>query len=216
MFSDIPKHDGSERAAFLIVLGALGLSGCVILIAGAIIAPFFVPGHDWIADTISDLAAGRYEIIMDVALYGFAAGLFGIALAASHAHLGALRWSIGVLSLTLLAVLVTIIGARNEYGDGDNEGVVIHIYLVYGLGIFFLVAPLCLAPELHRNHPTAAKVLMGSGVLWGMLSPVFFFLPTSMDGIYERFLGLIACVTVATLGLVFVERGRAALRTDHS
>lgn len=66
---------------------------------------------------------------MDVALYGFAAGLFAMALAASHAHLGDIGWPAGMPSLALLAALIITVGARNEYGDGDNEGVVIHIYL---------------------------------------------------------------------------------------
>jgi len=79
--------DRQERAYLLIGLGALGLLGCIALLTGALVAPYFVPHHDPVADTISDLAAGEAEIIMDVALYGFAAGLLAIALAASHAHL---------------------------------------------------------------------------------------------------------------------------------
>jgi len=204
-------HHRAEQAFLLIALGSPGLLGSIALVAGAFIAPLFVPDHDWIADTISDLAAGRWEIIMDVALYGFAAGLFAVALAGSHAHLGAGGWSVGVVSLAVLVALVIVIAAHNEYGDGDSEGVVIHIYLVYGLGVFFLLMPSTMAAGMARDHPGARQALIALGVLWAVASPVFFFLPTSVDGIYERALGLVACAMVAVLSLVFIERGRACL-----
>ncbi len=203
--------DHTERPYLLFFLGCLGLLGCMSLLAGTLIAPYFVPDHDVFADTISDLAAGENEIIMDIALYGFAAGLMAIALAASHAHLGGALWSAGTVFVAILAVLVIIIGARNEYGDGDNEGVVIHVYLVYGLGLFFLVAPLCLYPSLRPAYPHAANALLALAALWGLASPIFFFLPTGMDGLYERGLGVIACAMVVLLSLVFIARGREAM-----
>jgi hypothetical protein len=171
-----------------------------------------VPNHDWIADTISDLAAGRWEIIMDLALYGFAAGLLAIALAAAHAHLGGLVWSAGVVSLAMLSAVIIVVGARNEYGDGDSEGVVIHIYLVYALGALFLAVPFCMRPGLDRGHPRARRALTILGALWAVAAPVFLFLPTSFDGLYERALGLIACGIVVTLSLVFLGRGRDRMR----
>lgn len=205
------QQDG-ERSWLLIVLGLVGLGGCAALIAGTIIAPVFVPDHNWISDTISDLAAGRWEIIMDIALYGFAAGLMATALAASHAHLGKGGWSGGILALTLLASLVTIIGARNEYGDNDGEGVVIHIYLVYGLGALFLLTCATMAAGLRAaGHPRACATLIGLGLLWAVMAPVFLMSATSIDGLLERLLGLIACAIVAVLASVFLRRGiRAA------
>lgn len=201
-----------ERPYLLVALGSIGLAGCGALIIGTFIAPFFVPDYNWISDTISDLAAGHSEIIMDIALYGFAAGLMATALAASHAHLGGISWSVGVLSLAILASLVVVVGARNEYGDSDTEGVAIHIYLVYGLGIFFLLAPLCMARGVGISHGWAMRALFGLGVLWGISAPIFFLLPTSVDGIYERALGLIACAIVGTLCAVFLSRGRRAMK----
>ncbi|MEM9872296.1 MAG: DUF998 domain-containing protein [Pseudomonadota bacterium] len=156
---------------FLVVMVWAGLAGCAVFILGTIVAPWFVPHHDWVADTISDLAAGEWEIIMDVSLYAFAAGLFCLALGAAHAHPGGTQWSLGVVSLGLLAALVTIIAAHNEYGDGDTKGVEIHIYLVYGQGLFFL-------------------------------------LPTSVDGLYERALGILSCAILAVLCSVFIGYGR--------
>ncbi len=200
----------AERPYLLLFLGWLGILGCIALIVGTIIAPFFVPNHDWVADTISDLAAGPSEIVMDVSLYAFAAGLAATALAASHAHLGGVGWSAGILSLAILSALVIIIGARNEYGDGDADGVVIHIYLVYGLGLFFLAAPLLMASGIGPDHTWAKQALIGLAILWALASPVFLFLPTSVDGLYERALGIISCGIIVVLCAVFITRGRHA------
>lgn len=199
-----------ERPALLRVLACLGYLGCLSLVIGTLIAQQFVPDHDWVADTISDLAAGRWEIVMDIALYGFAASLMAIALAASHAHLGGAGWSVGVISLAVLAALVVVIGARNEYGDRDSDGVVIHTYLVYALGVLFIVVPLSMARGVGRHAPWARRALLALAVLWVVAAPVFFFLPTDIDGAYERGLGLIACGIVAVLSTVFLARGRRA------
>lgn len=211
---DVSVADRGEQRAFLILLGGLGLGGCFVLIAGTLVAQMFVPGHDWIADTISDLAAGRHEIFMDIALYGFAGGIFATALAASHAHAGKARWSLGVLSLAVTAALVVIIAARNEYGDRDAGGVVIHVYLVYGLGVLFLITALCMGSAL-RSHPHARLWLIGAGLFWGATAPVFFFMPDGYDGLYERGLGLIACAIICTLDVVFIGRGRRADRANR-
>lgn len=204
--------DCAERPFLLMVLGILGMLGCASLVIGALVAQSLVPTHDWIADTISDLGAGRLDIIMDFALYGFAAGLMATALAASHAHLGGKAWSTGVLSLAVLAALVIIVGARDEYGDGDVDGVVIHIYLVYGLGALFLLTPLCMAADINNEHGWAKRALIALGILWGIAAPVFLFVPTSIDGLVERFLGVVACAIVMILSWIFYKRGRSAYR----
>lgn len=190
-------------------LAAIGFAGCLSLVAGTLIAQAFVPGYNWVSDTISDLAAGRWEIIMDLALYGFAAGLFAVALASSHAHLGGRGWSVGLLCFAILAALVVVIGARNEYGDSDHEGVVIHAYLVYALGALFTLAPFCMARGIGRVHVWARRSLTGLAVAWAIISVVFLLAPTGIDGLLERVAGLIACATVSTMCASFWRLGRS-------
>lgn len=193
-------------------LAVLGLLGCTSLVVGTFVAQQMVPGHDWIADTISDLAAGRWEIVMDVALYGFAAGLMATSLAAAHVHPGGTGWSVGVVAFAVLAAVVTIVAARNEYGDNDSEGVVIHIYLVYALGLLFAVAPLSMASGVTLYAGWARRALIGLAVLWVIAAPIFFFLPTDVDGLYERLLGLIGCGMVVVLCLSFLGHARSIAR----
>lgn len=199
-----------ERPYLLKLLAGLGFAGCASLIIGTFIGQMFVPDYNWIEDTISDLAAGQWEIIMDFALYGFAAGLLAMSLASAHAHLGGAGWSVGVIALAVLAAIVVVVGARNEYGDGDNEGVVIHSYLVYGLGALFLLAPLCMAKGFGRHDRKLRTVLIWLAVAWGIMSPIFLMSPTGIDGLLERILGLIACAIVCSMSYAFLQRGRAA------
>jgi len=198
-----------QEPGLLRFLAWTGLLGCAALGLGTLIAPFFVPDYDWVADTISDLAAGESELIMDIALYGFAAGLLATALAAAHAHLDGRRWSAATVIWALLAALVIVVGARNEYGDADQDGVVIHIYLVYGLGVLFAAAPFLMARGVGWDAPGASRLLIALGLLWVLAAPVFFFLPTGLDGLYERALGAIAAAMVVVLNLFFLRRARS-------
>ena len=127
---------------------------------------------------------------------------------ASHAHLGGDRWSWAVGGLGFLALIVFLVGARNEYGDGDDEGVAIHVYLVYALGALFAAVPWMMsrgAGIMGRGYRVGFRWL---GTIWGLAAPVFFFLPTGIDGLYERGLGLVAIAFVGLLSWMLLDRGR--------
>lgn len=206
----VPQPAACERSPHLLVACALiGFLGSTALLVGNVVGSIVVPNYDWVSDTVSDLAAGPYEMIQDVALYGYAAALGALAVAAAHDHLGGLRWSGGILCLMLLAAVVTIIGARNEYGDADAGGVVIHIYLVYLLGVLFLLAPLAMGRGMGRVHRVYAYIAYACATLWAIGAPVFFMLPTGVDGLFERFLGIVTLVWVTTLCRLFWIRAFA-------
>ena len=198
-----------EEPMLMIGLGYFAIVGCVIFVVSILIADFVVPDHDWIADTISDLGAGQYEFIVDIGIYAFSASLISIALLAAHVHMGGWGWSAGILAFALLGLITFLVGARNEYGDNDSEGVVIHIYLVYALGALFFMAPLLMAKGVARASDRYRFVLIALAVLWAVSAPVFFILPDTVDGVYERYLGLIAMAIVITLAGFFIRRGRA-------
>ena len=195
--------------AFVIALSSYAILGCAIFGLAILIADFAVPNHDWIADTISDLGAGKYEFIVDIGIYAFSASLVSVALAAAHVHLGGWRWSLGVVGLALLALIVFLVGARNEYGDNDSEGVVIHIYLVYVLGLLLAVLPWAMGQGASRVGANYRRVLFGLSVLWTISAPIFFFLPNNVDGIYERYLGLIGFGVVITMASLFINYARS-------
>lgn len=200
------------RPAFLVAVGILGLVGCVVLVGGSFLGAALVPSYSWVSDTISDLAVGPKEIVMDLALYGFAAALVATALGAAHLHLGGVGWTLGTFTLVLTAATTVVVGARNEYGDGDSEAVVIHIYLVYLLGILFAAGPFLMAEGagvVASGYRVAFRLL---GALWVVAAPVFFLVPTSWDGLYERLLGVIAVAWIGLLCWLFIAAGRRASR----
>ena len=208
------ERDGlSQRSpALLRTCGIIGLFGCAALAITNIVGSMIVPDYDWVADTVSDLAAGKHEIVQDMGLHAYAAALLACAIGAAHHHLGGAKWSFGILSLAILALCVEIVGVRNEYGDGDSEGIVVHREVVYGLGIFFTAAPLLMAEGMGRVSGLYRIVSIACAILWAIGAPVFFFLPTSIDGIWERGLGVITIVWVASLSWLLI---RAAGRLDR-
>lgn len=198
----------TEQPLLLRALGLLAVFGCVALSAAILVADFVVPNHDWIADTISDLGAGRHEFIVDIGLYAFAFSLIGLSVLAAHVHLGGWDWSVGIIALTIFGLLVFLIGARNEYGDSDSDGWVIHVYLVYSLGITMTIACFTMARGAARASPRYRTILIATGSVWVVSAPVFFFLPTDIDGIYERYLGAVSFVLVLTLAHLFYQRAK--------
>ncbi|MCE8005782.1 MAG: DUF998 domain-containing protein [Aestuariivita sp.] len=187
-------------------------SGSVL---GNIIGSIVVPDHDWVADTVSDLAASKYEIIQDVALYCYTGSLVACALGAAHYHLDGTRWNIGIACLSLLAICVVIIGARNEYGDQDNEGIVIHIYVVYVLGLVFAALFVLLARGMSKIARRYAAVSYCCAALWIICAPIFFFMPTGYDGAFERGLGVIAVVWTVTFAWMLVSVAQNRAHTTH-
>lgn len=189
--------------------------GCGIFAVAILIADFVVPDHDWIADTISDLGAGRYEFIVDIGIYAFSASFLALALLAAHSHLAGWAWSAGTAGLALLALIVFLVGARNEYGDNDNEGVVIHVYLVYALGVLIAAIPLLLVSGAKRVARTYSRALVAISLVWIVSAPFFFLLPNSIDGIYERYLGLISFALVVTIAKLFLRRAKQLIERQH-
>ncbi|ATG38277.1 DUF998 domain-containing protein [Phaeobacter piscinae] len=191
----------------VIVLGWYSIVGCLVFALSILVADFVVPNHDWIADTISDLGAGEFEYIVDIGIYAFSGSLISIALLAAHIHMGGQGWSFGTIGLALLGLIVFLVGARNEYGDSDSDGVVIHIYLVYALGLLMAIIPWLMSDGAACAGRHYGKVLVGISVVWAFSAPVFFFLPDGIDGVYERYLGLIAFAFVFVLASLFIRCG---------
>ena len=103
----------------------------------------------------------------------------------------------------MLALIVFLVGARNEYGDQDKDGAVIHVYLVCALGVLQFLVPLGMARGAGRHGGPHGRILVALAALWLVSAPVFFFLSTGIDGLYERYLGVIAMAMVVTLAHLF-------------
>ena len=196
-----------EHPHLLLGTAALAIGGCLVFALSILVADFVVPDHDWMADTISDLGAGRLEGIVDVGIYSFSAALIACAVGAAHAHLGGRGWTFGIYGLIATGLIVFLVGARNEYGDADHDGVVIHRYLVWALGALFAVLPWAMSEGVGRVSPRLRSLCRLVTVVWVPLAPLFFVVPTEIDGLYERLLGLVTFAFVGSVALALAGTG---------
>lgn len=201
--------------SLLLICGGAGIVGCIVLIIGNVIGSIVVPNYDWVADTISDLAAGRYEDIQDFAIYGYAGALMACAIGAAHFHSGSRRWSGGILCLILLAFDVAVIAARDEYGDKDSGGYVIHPYLVYVLGVLFALTMYLMARDMGRIRRRYRTVSLWCCGVWAVGAPIYYAVPTGVDGLWERGLGMVSIVWVVMLSTLLLKAGRDDPGTDR-
>ena len=69
----------------------------------------------------------------------------------------------GLVALAVLGLIVFLLGARNEYGDNNSKGEVIHIYLDYALGASMAAIPFLLAPGARRAGAICGRILTALG-----------------------------------------------------
>lgn len=141
-------------------------------------------------------------------MYGFAMALNACTIAAAHLHPGSRRWSAGVLCLAILAVLVVVIAARNEYGDKDVEGIIIHRYLVFALAGIFPTAILLFRSDFGKFKRRYSVITFVCAVGWVLCAPLFLLVPTGIDGLWERALASIMIVWVLLFAKIMVDAGR--------
>ena len=173
-------------------------------------------GYSYVADTISDLAAGVNSWTMDLALTGLAVAVGLLALALARLDLGEAtgrpwRYRLGCLIVLLLAPVLYLIAGHDAYGDGERGGTEIHIYLVYALGVAFPLAAWLLGPGFQAVSNRWRDVSLAVAVVWIVAAPPFLFMPTGFDGLYERALALVLLAWFALAALNLVREGRGRL-----
>lgn len=189
----------------------MGLLGCLIFVVADVAASLIVGDYSPISETISDLAAGQRSWILDTGMQLFAVSIVACAVGLYTWKLGELRWRLGSILLLLCGVDIFIIASHNAYGDGVPTGVEIHIYLVYFLGIAFGATCLLLAAGLGRVGSFWSRSSVAIAIIWFVLAPIFFFVPTAWNGAYERFLGLILLTWFVSVCWLLIQRRNTPL-----
>ena len=109
-------------------------------------------------------------------------------------------WKIGAALLVVYAAAVTLIAAYEAYSTGD--GPVIHIYLVYTLGVAFPLAALLTAGQIYEIDKRVGIVCYLLGGTFALLGPGLFMMPTGWDGLYERFLAFLMLAWFVIMGVM--------------
>ena len=188
-----PKDNKHPQPILALITGVIGFIGCVTIVVADLTASFIVKDYNPISETISDLAAGERSWILDNGIQIFALGVIACSLGLYLWNLdkNKIRWMSASILLCLLGIDIIIIARHNAYGDGVPTGTEIHIYLVYFLGIAFALITWLFANGFKSISQFWSRLSLGIGILWLFLAPLFFFAPTSWNGAYERFLGVI-------------------------
>lgn len=192
-----------DRFRFASMCAWAAIAASAVSIVTILIADFTVQSNDMIADTISAMAAGPEMWFAEIGIYAFAFALMAIALGAAAAHPGGWSWSVATVGFVVLGVTVFLIGFRDEYGDGDfDASETVHIELVYTLAATAALTTFLASRGTKPIHETLGRALLVLAGAWTILAPIFVFLPTAYDGIYERFLALLLVAIVGTMSMV--------------
>lgn len=183
-------------------LGALALFSAAAFIASDVALWLLTPGYNPIADTISDLAAGRLSWVMDAAIVLFAIGVLALASGfVLRDDEDAKSWLVRI-GLLLLALTMLPLALLENYAKRSQEGLVLHPYLVTLFGVL-VAALLWFAPSKaeRRRFPLDPRLF---AAVWVLAAPFLDFVPDAIQGLYERALMwmLMAAVAVAALRLL--------------
>lgn len=149
--------------------------------------------YSYVTDTISDLAAGSNSMTMDVAMkvFSFAIMLlsFGLYHLGREHDVSSNRWLIGCAILVPLAIAIYFIASFDAYSnDTSSRALTIHRWLTYGLAAGFPLICFLMSRGIGKFSKAFARYSQIAGVLWIITAPIFMFLPTGYDGLYERML----------------------------
>lgn len=194
-------------------LGTVGLLGCVAAVLADGVAVVVVEGYDPISQTISALAAGPHSWIEDSGLIALSVAILAIAAGLACWPSAAKRWFAGCLATTSMGLLLLTVALYNGYGNAPEKSA-IHMTLVWLMSGFFFASALLLAQTPTADARGWRLYSLGLASLWLLGSIPFFFLPTSMDGIYERCLALLVIAWLA--GAAWLLLGSSVNDSDFS
>ena len=197
-----------DRAAALVAI-----IGAVAVVVANLVAAWLHPETGLFADTISNLAAGRYHWVLDIALVLFGLGMIAVAFGMwTDALDDRWHWHLGTLLIGLAGLGVIVIALWNEYGDGEAGGVTIHLEVVIGLAVAFTLGSWLVAPGLSRVGTYWAALSVWLGIFWLVAGLAYFFLaPDSLDGLIERIAAVAMVVWLVSMAR-FIARVRPIRR----
>lgn len=213
MFELDERHETAEivtreRPELLIFCGLAGIVGALTPIV-TILWGWQVTEHDFVADTISDLARGDKKWIMDVGFYVNAAGMLALAIAAAHAHLGRAGWSFGIFDLAFTALIVVLLGLWDEFGatSEDPQDMSVHVMLTFFLGPLYLFGPLLMARGVGGLRPIYGWLCVVAAIGWLVFATAFKLSPDGLDGLLEKIAVSFSLLWTVPLGWIYLHRG---------
>lgn len=195
--------------------GIVGIFGCLSVIIADIIGIIVVENHNPISETISALAITKSAWIQDLGLDLYAVAMFACAIGLYAWNLGGWRWKLASVLLGLLGIDIILIAEHNQYAGREGVGASIHIQCVYALAVLFAAITFLTSFGLRRVGRNWYRYSIGTAIVWTVLAPIFFFVPTNIDGAYERFISLITICWVAVISWLLIKRGQGEIANKN-
>ena len=173
-----------QKSIIYKICGAIGIFGCVAVIASDFIGIAVHEKHDPISNTISMLAIGKYGWIQDWGLDLLAIGFLALAIGLYTWKRTGVKWIISLFILVFISTDLILIAEHNQYAG--RPGNTIHRKLVYILAGLFLILNFLISSDLKSLRPYLKKFSLWIGFLWLISAPLLPFIPDSWDGAYER------------------------------
>ena len=202
------KSSGSKLS---LICGIIGIFGCLAAIVTDIVGIIVVEKHNPISETISTLAITKYAWIQDLGLTLFAFGMIACAIALSRWRIDKAKWKTGTLLLFLLGIDIILIALHNKYAGREGVGAAIHLQCVIAMAILFTLTAILLASGLRKASRNWYRYSMATAIFWMVLAPIFFIMPTKIDGAYERFIAIIMISWVAAISRLLIRKGQGKL-----
>ena len=178
----------------------MAIAGCATAVVCDLLGAALSDRIGLASDTISNLAAGPWDILSDIGIYAFVVGVLAVTAGLLRWRVTRWDWRLGAGLLVLLAIDYTLIAAYEAYSTG--EGMQIHYKLVYFMGAAFPLTVLLTAGQLYELDRRLGIALYVGGVAWALAGPFLFFVPTAWDGLYERGLALGKLGWFVTMGVM--------------
>lgn len=207
------KSSGARRS---LICGIIGVVGCLAMIVADIVGIILVEKHNPLSDTISELANEKYGWIQDLGLDLYAAAMIACAIGLYAANLEGTSWKIANICLIILGIDLILIADHNQYVGRPRVESNIHFCFVYVFAFLFTVVTLLIGFGLRRISQNWYRYSLGTSITWTILAPIFFVLPTSIDGAYERFIALITIAWVTAISWLLIRSGQGKLALTSS
>lgn len=194
------------------ILGGVTIAGCAIAVVADFATAALSGRFNAMENTISNLAAGRYDWLADGGLYAFVIAVLAATAGLRRWRIERLDWRIGTIALILLAGAVALIAGYEAYSTGD--GTVIHYRLVYAIGVLFPAAALLTAGQFYTMNKPVGIALYALGGLFLVMGPGLFVVPTGIDGGFERVLAALMLLWFLAAGIYIWRDPDVADRVD--
>jgi hypothetical protein len=214
--SDAAAKEKEHRAAVHAYTwaGYLGLLGCVAAVVGDVVTVGLRDGMSLMAHSISHTAAGEHSLIVDTGLCIFAAGILAIAWSLHHWQLGGRYYRAGTIALGLCAISIFFLAVWNGYDPAAADDLGLHMWLVYAMSALFPLSALLLAGGFSEVHRNWKRFSLAGIALWVLAGPLYYVMPESVKGLFERVVMSVIVIWVAGISLLLIQHGRkVAART---